>query len=117
MLYADGLCLTSNQPDQLQMMLHRLHAHAQGKGLVINAAKSEIGHFNSRGDNMPIFTSGGACLACGDSFRYLGVLFTKQFNLQATAEYMCAPFLAGCRRIRQFAPERHLTATYHALAD
>eukprot|EP00983_Pelagomonas_calceolata_P056383 1144573-Pelagomonas_calceolata.AAC.2 len=34
------------------------------------------------------------------SFKYLGMLFTKQCNPQATAEHMCAPFLAGCRQIR-----------------
>eukprot|EP00983_Pelagomonas_calceolata_P009949 322536-Pelagomonas_calceolata.AAC.1 len=53
MLYADDLCLTSNVPDQLQMMLDRLHAYTQRKGLVINAAKSEIVHFNSRGNDVP----------------------------------------------------------------
>eukprot|EP00983_Pelagomonas_calceolata_P065826 1148761-Pelagomonas_calceolata.AAC.1 len=29
MLYADDLCLASNQPDQLQLMLDRLHTYAQ----------------------------------------------------------------------------------------
>eukprot|EP00983_Pelagomonas_calceolata_P017736 557098-Pelagomonas_calceolata.AAC.1 len=75
-------------------MLDRLHAYAQQKGLVINAAKSEIVHFNSRGDHVPVFTLGGARLARADSFRYLSMLFTNQRKLQATAEYMCAPFLA-----------------------
>eukprot|EP00983_Pelagomonas_calceolata_P023761 748029-Pelagomonas_calceolata.AAC.1 len=56
MLYADDLCLTSNLPDQLQLMFDRLHMYAQRKGLMINAAKSEIVHFNSRGDNVPVFT-------------------------------------------------------------
>eukprot|EP00983_Pelagomonas_calceolata_P033719 1056124-Pelagomonas_calceolata.AAC.1 len=79
------LCLTSNQPDQLQLMLDRLHVYAQRRGLVTNVAKSEIVHFNSRGDNVPIFTLGGARLACADSFKYLGMLFTKQRNLQASA--------------------------------
>eukprot|EP00983_Pelagomonas_calceolata_P071670 1151360-Pelagomonas_calceolata.AAC.1 len=34
--------------------------YAQRKGLVMNAAKSEIMHFNPRGDNVPAFTLGGA---------------------------------------------------------
>eukprot|EP00983_Pelagomonas_calceolata_P116091 1160267-Pelagomonas_calceolata.AAC.6 len=59
--------------------------------------------------------NGGAQLACADYFRYLGMLFTKQRNLQATTEYMCAPFLAGCRRIRQFASEHHLTDRPHTM--
>eukprot|EP00983_Pelagomonas_calceolata_P016781 528508-Pelagomonas_calceolata.AAC.1 len=37
------------------------------------------------------------------------MLFTKQRNPQATAEYMSAPFLSGCRRIRQFASDHRLT--------
>eukprot|EP00983_Pelagomonas_calceolata_P023238 732356-Pelagomonas_calceolata.AAC.1 len=49
--------------DQLQLMLVRLHTYAQRKGLVINAAKSEIVHFNSWGDNVPVSTLGGARLA------------------------------------------------------
>eukprot|EP00983_Pelagomonas_calceolata_P063050 1147566-Pelagomonas_calceolata.AAC.1 len=82
MLCADDLCITSNLPDQLQLMLDRLHTYAQRKGLVINAAKSENVHFNSRGDNMPVFMFCGARLACADSYRYLGMLFTKQRNFQ-----------------------------------
>eukprot|EP00983_Pelagomonas_calceolata_P020235 637976-Pelagomonas_calceolata.AAC.1 len=36
-------------------------------------------------------------------------------NPQATAEYVCAPFLAGCIRIRQFASEHHLTDRLHTM--
>eukprot|EP00983_Pelagomonas_calceolata_P012274 392495-Pelagomonas_calceolata.AAC.1 len=43
------------------------------------------------------------------------MLFTKQRNPQATAEYMCVPILAGCRWIRQFASEHRLTDRPHAL--
>eukprot|EP00983_Pelagomonas_calceolata_P086313 1156733-Pelagomonas_calceolata.AAC.4 len=85
------------------------------KRLVINAAKSEIVHFNLRGNNVPVVTLAGARLARADSFRDLGMLFTKQRNLQASADYMCAPFLAGCRRIRRFASEHHLTDRPHTM--
>eukprot|EP00983_Pelagomonas_calceolata_P034412 1078794-Pelagomonas_calceolata.AAC.1 len=66
-------------------MSDRLHTYAQRKGWVINTAKSEIVHFNSRGYNVPVFMLGGACLARVDSFRYVGILFTKQRSPQATA--------------------------------
>eukprot|EP00983_Pelagomonas_calceolata_P051417 1142396-Pelagomonas_calceolata.AAC.1 len=36
-------------------------------------------------------------------------------NPQVTAEHMCAPFLAGRRRIRQFAPEHHLMDRPHTM--
>eukprot|EP00983_Pelagomonas_calceolata_P126557 1161318-Pelagomonas_calceolata.AAC.1 len=60
MLYAGNLCLTFNQPKKLQQMLNRLHAYAQLKGLVINVAKYVIMRNNSRGNNVPAFTQGGA---------------------------------------------------------
>eukprot|EP00983_Pelagomonas_calceolata_P049374 1141487-Pelagomonas_calceolata.AAC.4 len=44
MLCADDLCPTTNWPDQLQMMLDRLHVCAQWKELVMNLTKPEITH-------------------------------------------------------------------------
>eukprot|EP00983_Pelagomonas_calceolata_P079258 1154587-Pelagomonas_calceolata.AAC.2 len=97
------------------MLDRQLLLYAQQKGLMIKATKSEVVHFNSRGDDVPVVMLGGARLACEDSSRYLSMLFTKQCNLQATAEYMCAPFLAHCRRIRQFASQHHLTDRPHTM--
>eukprot|EP00983_Pelagomonas_calceolata_P074932 1152780-Pelagomonas_calceolata.AAC.1 len=59
-MYKPRTCLTSNQLDQLQLMLDKLQVYAQRQGLMINAAKSEIVHFNSRGNNVPVFTLDGA---------------------------------------------------------
>eukprot|EP00983_Pelagomonas_calceolata_P032307 1014088-Pelagomonas_calceolata.AAC.1 len=47
-IQANDLCLASNPTDQLQLMLDRIHTYAQRKGLVTNAAKSEIVHVYSR---------------------------------------------------------------------
>jgi len=46
MLYTDDLCLTADRPDQTQTMLDRSAPHAKRKGLSINAAKSEVVHYN-----------------------------------------------------------------------
>eukprot|EP00983_Pelagomonas_calceolata_P061277 1146764-Pelagomonas_calceolata.AAC.1 len=76
MLYADDLCLTNNQPQQLQLILDRLHVYAQRKGftkLVMNVAKAKIVHFKLRGNNVPVITLGGARLACADSLKRLGM--------------------------------------------
>jgi len=55
-------------------------------------------------------------LANKDSFKNLGMIFTKTHNMAAAAEHMLTPFVAGCRRIRQFALEHRLTeTTQHAL--
>jgi len=66
MLYADDLSLTANEPDQLQMMLDRLNAYAQRKGLKVNTSKSEVVHVNSRRTRVPVFTLGGSQLTNKD---------------------------------------------------
>jgi len=48
-------------------------------------------------------------LANKDSFKCLGMVFNKTHNMAAAAEHMHTPFMAGCRRIRQFAWEHRLT--------
>ncbi len=116
MLYADDLSLTVNEPGQLQMMLDRLSAYALRKGLIVNTSKSEVVHFNSRCTRVPVFTLGGLQLANKDSLKYLGTVFTEMHNMAAAAEQMLKPFMAGCRRIRQFASEHRLTDRPHVLA-
>eukprot|EP00983_Pelagomonas_calceolata_P055191 1144027-Pelagomonas_calceolata.AAC.3 len=61
-LCIDDLYLTGDQPQQLQLLLDRLHVYAQRKGLVMNAAKSETVHFNLRSDSVPVINIGGARL-------------------------------------------------------
>jgi len=86
-------------------MLNRLSGYALRKGLIVNTSKSEVVHFNSRGTSVPVFKIGGSHLANNDSFKYLGMVFIKRktHNMAAATEFALAPFMAGCRRIRQFA--------------
>ncbi len=62
-----------------------------------------------------MFTLGGSQLANKDSFKYLGMIFTKTHNMAAADEHMLTPFMAGCRRIRQFALEHRLTDRPHSM--
>jgi len=62
-----------------------------------------------------VFTLGGLQLANKDSFKYLGMIFTKTHNMAAAAEHMLTPFMAGSRRIRQFASEHWLTDRPHSM--
>jgi len=64
-----------------------------------------------------VFTLGGSQLANTDSFKYLGMIFTKTHNMAAAAEHMLAPFMAGCNccRTRQFASEHRLTDRPHGM--
>ena len=38
-------------------------------------------HFNSAGENVPVFDVGGATLHHKDSFRYLGMVFYRTLNM------------------------------------
>ena len=96
-------------------MLNRLSGYALRKGLIVNTSKSEVVHFKSGGTSVPVFTLGGSHLANKDSFKYLGMVFTKTHTMAAAAEHALAPFMAGCCRIRQFAFEHHLTDRPHSL--
>jgi len=95
----------------MQIMLSRLLAvYARNKHLIVNTSKSEVVHFNSAGENVPVFDVGGATLHHKDSFRYLGMIFYRTLNMAKSAEHASRPFLASACRIRRFVRE-------HALAD
>ena len=74
MLHADDLTLLTNEPRDMQIMLSRLAVYARNKHLIVNTFKSEVVHFNSAGENVPVFDVGGATLHHKDSFRYLGMV-------------------------------------------
>jgi len=102
----------------VQMMLDRLSAYALWKGppgLIVYASKSEMVHFNSQCSRVPVFTLGGSQLANKDSSKYLGMIFSKTHNMAAAAEHMLTPFMAGCRRTRQFASEHQLTDKLYSM--
>ena len=61
-LYADDLTLLTNEPRDMQIMLSRLAVYARNKHLVVNTSKFKVVHFNSAGENVPVFDVGGATL-------------------------------------------------------
>eukprot|EP00983_Pelagomonas_calceolata_P012075 387401-Pelagomonas_calceolata.AAC.1 len=86
-------------------MLNRLHAYAQRKHLTINAAKSEVVHFNSSGSDLPVFRianciapSGGVPLTCRESFKYLGMMLHKCVSMAKSSERAAGPFIASAFR-------------------
>ena len=91
MLYADHLTLLTNEPRDMQIMLSRL---------AVYTSKSEFVHFNSAGENVPVFDVGGATLHHKDYFRYLGMVFYRTLNMAKYAEHAFHPFLASAYRIR-----------------
>jgi len=101
----------------MQIMLNRLAVYARNKHLIVNTSKSEVVHFNSAGENVPIFDVGGANLHHKDSFRYLGMVFYRTFNMAKSAEHASRPFLSSAYNIRKFVREHTLADRPHTLAD
>ena len=94
MLYADDLTLLTNEPHDMQIILSRLAVYARNKHLIINTSKSNVVHFNSAGEQVPVFDVGGATLHHGDSLRFLGMVFYRTLNMAKSAEHATRPFLA-----------------------
>jgi len=109
MLYADDSALFSHDPAEMQKMLNRLSGYAQKKSLIINVQKSEVVCFNGKG-TLPVFKLNGEELANKDTFKYLGMHFTKTVNLQEASARASQPFLAAAYRVREFVRS-------HALGD
>eukprot|EP00983_Pelagomonas_calceolata_P000552 18378-Pelagomonas_calceolata.AAC.1 len=75
-----------------------LSIHARKKHLIINTVKSEVVHFNSKGNTFPVFTVGNDTLAHKDSFKYLGMIFTgpwTRLNQQERHLALCLHLLIG----------------------
>ena len=87
-----------------------MSVYTKNKHLIVNTSKSEVVHFNSTGENVPVFDVGGAALHHKDSFRYLGMVFYRTLQMAKSAEHASRPFLASAYRMRRFVRE-------HALAD
>ena len=107
MLYVDDLTLLTNDPRDMRIMLSWLAVYTRKKHLIVITCKSEVVHFNSAGEIVPVFDVGGATLH-NDYFRYLGMVFNK--TLAKSVEHVSCPFFASAYRIRKFVHE-------HALAD
>jgi len=93
MLYADDLTFLTNEPRDMQIMLSRLAVYARNKHLIVNTSKSEVVHFNSVGEYVPVFDADGATLHHKDYFRYLGMVLYRTLNMAKSAEHAARPFL------------------------
>ena len=88
-------------PAELQKMLNPLSGYAHRKSLTINVQKSEVVCFNSKG-TQPVFRLNSEELASKDTFKYLGMHFTKTANSHEAAARASQPFLAAAYRVREF---------------
>ena len=114
MQYADDPAFFSHDPAELQKMLNRLSGYAHRKSLIINVQKYEVVCFNSKG-TLPVFKLNGEELANKNTFKYLGMHFTKTVNLHEAAARASQPFLAAAYRVREFVRSHALNDRPHVL--
>eukprot|EP00983_Pelagomonas_calceolata_P039220 1137080-Pelagomonas_calceolata.AAC.1 len=95
MLYEDDLSLTTNDPDEMQVMLNRLQAYAMRKGLTVNTSNSEVMHYNSRSFLLSLLMYGDVALSKKEQFKYLGMLVDKHMTLKVSEEHALRPYMAA----------------------
>ena len=93
-------------------MLDHSSGYAHRKSLIINLQKSEVVCFNSKG-TLPVFRLNSEELASKDTFKYLGMHFTKTVNLHEAAARASQPFLAAAYRVREFVRSHALNDRPH----
>ena len=80
--YADDICLMTDDPARLQLLLETLQSYLQTKGLSINTAKTKLMMVASTYGPPPCVTVSGGPLQWVDRFRYLGLLFDRSGDLR-----------------------------------
>ena len=83
LLFADDMVLFSKDPDELQLLLNKLHVYSCEWGLKVNTAKTKILVFHKRRMNIDfIWIYNGENLEIVESFSYLGMKFHYTGNLE-----------------------------------
>jgi len=81
---------------------------------VVNENKSVVMYFGSD-VQVPVLKYRGSELAAVDSFKYLGMSFTRAVSMTAAAEQVVPAIQGGCLRVRKFVSEHGLVDRPHTL--
>ena len=82
---------------------------------VVNENKSVVMYFGSD-VQVPVLKYRGSELAAVDSFKYLGMSFTRAVSMTAAAEQVVPAIQGGCLRVRKFVSEHGLAGGHAAQA-
>ncbi len=87
LLYADDVALIAESAEQLQALLDILSRWCDRWRLGVNASKSAVMHFRTRGTprSTAEFNCGQGSLPVVSEYRYLGLLFTEHLDYDAMA--------------------------------
>ena len=77
LLYADDTIIFSNDKENFQKALDNFHEYCTMWNLKVNLTKTNVVIFNSRTNKNMTFTLGGQNIAINDTYKYLGIIFSK----------------------------------------
>ena len=77
LLYADDTIIFSNDKNNFQKALDNFHEYCNIWKLKVNISKTNVIVFNSKTNRTMSFTLGGQNIEIKDSYKYLGVIFSK----------------------------------------
>ena len=113
MFYADDLVLLSCSPSSLQLMLDALERYSRTKGLTVNAEKSKVVVFNTRGaeaaprvaGQQAVFRYAGQHLEVVKEFKYLGLVFNRVVSMTGMQAPWSRALMGSIWRVRGIASE------------
>ena len=77
LLYADDTIIFSNDKENFQKALDNFNEYCTMRKLKVNLTKTNVVIFNSRTNRNLTFTLGGQNIAINDTYKYLGIIFSK----------------------------------------
>ena len=92
LLYADDIVLMANTARDLQCMLDCLNTWCSRWGLTVNPKKTKVMHFKPKGRNRTNFqfACGNDLIELTERYKYLGLWFSENLDLQFMAEQVAA---------------------------
>jgi len=98
--YADGIALTLNMAENLQLRLNKCYDYTRFKGLKLNTDKTKVMVFFSKCNSaIPTFTYDGTPLELVTEFKYLGITLTRDGSMLTAAEKMADNFRSAIARV------------------
>jgi hypothetical protein len=100
MFYVDDLCLALQREAGLQSMLDDLARYSEMQGLTVNAGKSKVVCFNTKGDQARTdIRYGKATLDVESQFKYLDMIFDRDGNMSHADRQWARALMGAIQRV------------------
>ncbi len=116
-MFADDLTLVEGSRERLQVLVDRLAAYAQRKGLVVNVRKCAVMAWPSPTESQGALEVhyGGQPIPHVSEFKFLGLRIDQQFSMPQAATKLRGAVMAAWRAVLHQAQEHGLRHMPHAM--